>query len=173
MKENYDEEIRKLYELIDSLKNSDLAEVKKEIEDIKEAADEKNSQWERKHNIVLSKIEELKKNIQNLREDVEFYQNMNSQNSEQKGNNVTIEEGKSNVEIDNKELERLKKSLNNKIHDQRLYLLGLIRDLERKLSPKGSVEQEVVGIWDRISEMNLFLNKKADADDIKKTMAYL
>jgi hypothetical protein len=104
---------------------------------------------------VLSKIEELKKNIQNLREDVEFYQSMNTQNSgtEQKGanNNNSTEEDKVAVEIDNKELERLKKSLNNKIHDQRLYLLGLIRDLERKLTPKGSIEQDIVGIWDRIS----------------------
>lgn len=75
--------------------------------------------------------------------------------------------------MDNKELERLKKSLNNKIQDQRLYLLGLIRDLQRKQAPKGSIEQDIVSIWDRISELNLFINKKADAEDIKKNIGYL
>lgn len=39
-----------------------------------------NSQAERKNNICLSKIQELKKSIQNLKEDLEFYQSMNTQN---------------------------------------------------------------------------------------------
>lgn len=34
------------------------------------------SQTERKNNICLSKIQELKKSLQNLREDMEFYQSM-------------------------------------------------------------------------------------------------
>ena len=56
----------------------------------------------------------------------------------------------------------MKKSLTNKIQDQRIYLLGLIRDLERRFTPKGSVEQDIVNLLEKISEINLFLGKKAD-----------
>ena len=38
---------------------------------------------------------------------------------------------------------------------------------------KSSGDQQVVKIWDRLNEVNLFLNKKADQDDSKKTFFYL
>ena len=41
-------------------------------------------QADRKHNIAIARIEELKKNLQNLREDVEFYQSMNAENKDKK-----------------------------------------------------------------------------------------
>ena len=43
-----------------------------------ETIKENNAQGERKHNIAIARIEELKKGLQNLREDVEFYQSLNS-----------------------------------------------------------------------------------------------
>lgn len=36
-----------------------------------------SSHCERKSNISISRCEELKKNLQNLREDLEFYKSMN------------------------------------------------------------------------------------------------
>lgn len=57
----------------------------------------------------------------------------------------------------------MKKYLNRKLHDQRTYLLGLIRDLEKKSGGgKTPLEQDLVSLWDKLSEMNLFLNKKAN-----------
>ena len=59
------------------------------------------------------------------------------------------------------------------MHDLRTNLLGLIRDLEKKLNNKSNGEQEIVKIWDKLNELNLFMNKKADQDDAKKTFIYL
>lgn len=39
-----------------------------------------SSHCERKNNISISRCEELKKNLQNLREDLEFYKSMNQLN---------------------------------------------------------------------------------------------
>ena len=75
--------------------------------------------------------------------------------------------------VDDKALEALKKYFSGKMHDLRTNLLGLIRDLEKKLNTKSNGEQEVVKIWDRLNELNLFMNKKADQDDTKKTFIYL
>ena len=75
--------------------------------------------------------------------------------------------------MDDKALEALKKYFSGKTHDLRTNLLGLIRDLEKKLNTKSNGEQEVVKIWDRLNELNLFMNKKADQDDTKKTFIYL
>ena len=75
--------------------------------------------------------------------------------------------------VDDKALEALKKYFSGKTHDLRTNLLGLIRDLEKKLNTKSNGEQEVVKIWDRLNELNLFMNKKADQDDTKKTFIYL
>ncbi len=58
------------------------------------------------------------------------------------------------------------------MHDQRTYLLGLIRDLEKKSGNKNNYEQDLVNVWDKLGEINLFLNKKANEDDIKKSLAY-
>jgi len=52
--------------------------------------------------------------------------------------------------------------LNRKLHDQRSYLLGLIRDLEKKSGNKGTAEQDLANMWDKLAEINLFLSKKAN-----------
>jgi hypothetical protein len=49
----------------------------------------------------------------------------------------------------------------------------LIRDLEKKQSSASGVNQEIANLWDKISEVNIFLNKKGDAEDIKKNLVYL
>jgi hypothetical protein len=38
-------------------------------------------------------------------------------------------------------LEDLKRYFNNKLHDQRAYLIGLVRDLEKKQQAAGGVNQ--------------------------------
>jgi hypothetical protein len=75
--------------------------------------------------------------------------------------------------IDPKALEELKKYFNNKLHDQRAYLVGLVRDLEKKQNSANSVNQEIANLWEKINEINIFLNKKGDAEDIKKNLVYL
>lgn len=101
-----------------------------------ESIRENHSQAERKHNIAIARIEELKKNLQNLREDVEFYQAMNTENKESKKaeESKKSDEGKGDEArreglVESRALEDLKKYFNNKLHDQRAYLVGLIRDL--------------------------------------------
>lgn len=59
------------------------------------------------------------------------------------------------------------------MHDLRTNLLGLIRDLEKKMNNKSNGDQEFINIWDKLNEVNLFINKKADQDDTKKTYLYL
>jgi hypothetical protein len=75
--------------------------------------------------------------------------------------------------LDPRALEDLKKYFNNKLHDQRAYLVGLVRDLEKKQQAANGVSQEIANIWDKINEYNLFLGKKADAEDTKKNLIYL
>ena len=75
--------------------------------------------------------------------------------------------------MDSKSSEDLKKYFNNKLHDQRAYLVGLVRELEKKQSAANSVSQDIANLWDKINEINLFLGKKADSDDIKKNLIYL
>ena len=99
-----------------------------------ETVKENNAQAERKHNIVMARIEELKKGLQNLREDVEFYQSLNAETKDKKPvegekngdiSEITIKEKM----VDGKAIEDLKRYFNNKMHDQRAYLVGLVRDL--------------------------------------------
>ena len=59
------------------------------------------------------------------------------------------------------------------MHDQRAYLVGLIRDLEKKQNSASGIGQEIVNLWDRLNELNVFLGKKADGEDVKKSMLYL
>ena len=120
----------------------------------------------------------MKKGLQNLREDVEFYQSLNSENKEKKttdgdksgDSNETIVKEKM---VDGKAIEDLKRYFNNKMHDQRAYLVGLVRDLEKKQNAGHNINQEIANIWDKLNELNVFLNKKADGDDIKKSLVYL
>lgn len=50
-------------------------------------------------------------------------------------------EGQGGSGVDPKALEDLKKYFNNKLHDQRAYLVGLIRDLEKKQNSASAVNQ--------------------------------
>lgn len=75
--------------------------------------------------------------------------------------------------VDSKTTQDLKKYFNNKIHDQRAYLIGMIRDLEKKLSASSAFQQEIANLWDKLNEINLFLTKKADFEDTKKNIIYL
>jgi predicted RNase H-like nuclease (RuvC/YqgF family) len=59
-------------------KDLDINRLKENIDSIEQVVKENNLQADRKHNIAIARIEELKKNLQNLREDVEFYQSMNA-----------------------------------------------------------------------------------------------
>lgn len=59
------------------------------------------------------------------------------------------------------------------MHDQRAYLVGLVRDIEKKQQAAGGFNQEIANMWDKIHELVLFLGKKADAEDIKKNLIYL
>ena len=75
--------------------------------------------------------------------------------------------------VDGKAIEDLKRYFNNKMHDQRAYLVGLVRDLEKKQNAGHNINQEIANIWDKLNELGVFLNKKADGDDIKKSLIYL
>ncbi len=59
-------------------KDLDINRLGELITSTQEVIKENNSQADRKHNIAIARIEQLKKNLQNLREDVEFYQSMNA-----------------------------------------------------------------------------------------------
>jgi hypothetical protein len=143
-----------------------------------EVIKENNAQADRKHNIAMARIEELKKGIQNLREDVEFYQSLNAETKEKKkteseGGAEGGSSGDKDKAVDTKAVEDLKRYFNNKMHDQRAYLVGLVRDLEKKHNSANNINTEITNIWDKLNEFNVFLNKKADAEDIKKNLIYL
>ena len=126
---------------------------------------------------MLARIEELKKGLQNLREDVEFYQSLNSKaedKEKEKKAGETDTSGENAVKmVDNKAIDDLKRYFNNKMHDQRAYLVGLIRDLQKKHNSANNINQEIANIWDKLNELGLFLNRKADGEDIKKNILYL
>lgn len=116
-------------------KDLDMNRLGEMISSTSETIKENHSQAERKHNIAIARCDELKKNLQNLREDVEFYQAMNTDNKEakEKKEDGKKSEGEAKSPTDSsydpKAIEDLKKYFNNKLHDQRAYLVGLIRDL--------------------------------------------
>jgi hypothetical protein len=43
--------------------------------------------------------------------------------------------------VDGKAIEDLKRYFNNKMHDQRAYLVGLVRDLEKKQNAGHNINQ--------------------------------
>ena len=51
--------------------------------------------------------------------------------------------------------------------------MGLIRDLEKKHNSSNNINQEIANIWDKLNELGLFMNRKADSEDIKKNILYL
>lgn len=159
-------------------KDIDINRLGEQLGSTNEVVKENNAQAERKNNIVIARIEELKKGLQNLREDVEFYQSLNAK-AEEKEKEKKASEGEKSGEsgnqkmVDNKSIDDLKRYFNNKMHDQRGYLVGLIRDLEKKHNSANNVGQEIANIWDKLNELNLFLGRKADGEDIKKSIMYL
>lgn len=83
MEGEFEEEIKKIYDMLIN-KDLDINRLKENLEATNEVIKENNVQADRKHNIAIARIEELKKNLQNLREDVEFYQAMNTETKEKK-----------------------------------------------------------------------------------------
>ena len=67
-------------------KDIDINRLGESINATQEIVRENNAQADRKHNIAMARIQELKKNLQNLREDVEFYQAMNTESKDKKAN---------------------------------------------------------------------------------------
>jgi len=63
-------------------KDIDINRLGEQVTSTNEVIKENNAQAERKNNILLARIEELKKGLQNLREDVEFYQSLNAKAEE-------------------------------------------------------------------------------------------
>lgn len=48
-----------------------------------------------------------------------------------------------------------------------------MKDFDRKSNNKNTFEQDIAMLFDKIGEIKLFLSKKADADDTKKSILYL
>jgi hypothetical protein len=48
-----------------------------------------------------------------------------------------------------------------------------LKDFDRKSNNKNTFEQDIAMLFDKIGEIKLFLSKKADADDTKKSILYL
>lgn len=65
-------------------KDLDINRLGELITSTQQVIKENNAQADRKHNIAIARIEELKKNLQNLREDVEFYQSINAEGKDKK-----------------------------------------------------------------------------------------
>ena len=73
----FQEEIKKIYDMLIN-KDLDINRLGQMINTTQEVIKENAAQADRKHNIAMARIQELKKNLQNLRQDVEFYQAMNT-----------------------------------------------------------------------------------------------
>ena len=78
MADNAQTELRVLNQIIRT-KGADIVQNAEDIKSLGEQLRENSSQFDRKNNIGLSKIEEIKKSVQNLREDLEFYQALGAQ----------------------------------------------------------------------------------------------
>ena len=65
-------------------KDLDINRLGELITSTQQVIKENNVQADRKHNIAIARIEELKKNLQNLREDVQFYQSINAEGKDKK-----------------------------------------------------------------------------------------
>ena len=73
---------------------------------------------------------------------MEFYQSLLTEKDKgSEGKN----QGEGNItevpQLDSKAIENLKRQTHNKLHDQRAYLVGLIRDIEKKMQAASSVNQ--------------------------------
>ena len=125
-------------------KDIDINRLGQQINTINDNNKENAAQAERKHNILLARIQQLKKGLQNLREDVEFYQSLNAKAQEKDkkaGQTEKVAQGSNQKAVDNKSIDDLKRYFNNKMHDQRGYLVGLIRDLEKKHNSANNISQ--------------------------------
>ena len=82
-------------------------------------------------------------------------------------------QGRNSVDFDRKKYDELRKELLNKLHDAKSELHSQLKDFERKFSNKNTFEQDIAILFDKIGEIKLFLGKKADAEDTKKSILYL
>lgn len=78
-----EEELKKIYDMFIN-KDIQMNRLGQQILANTDIIKQNNAQAERKHNIAMARIEELKKGLQNLREDVEFYQSLNAESKEKK-----------------------------------------------------------------------------------------
>lgn len=76
------------------------------------------------------------------------------------------------IERDSKPVEDLKKHFLGKLQEQRVYLLGIVRDLERR-TQNANLQTDLANIWERLNELGLLTGKKADAEDTRKNLVYL
>jgi chromosome segregation ATPase len=170
------EEVQMLTEILDN-KEVQLCTIQKEVEEMREKLNNLDSQCDRKNNIAISRHEELKKALQNLKEDLEFYKSMNQNGAMEPKTDIQAiggaDEEEKKAKPSDKSVEDLKRYVNRKLHDQRTYLLGLIRDLEKKSGGKSNLDQDLAGLWDKLAEVNLFLHKKANEEDVRKNLGYL
>ena len=80
---------------------------------------------EKKNNITNSKIEETKKNLQQIKQDLEFYKesfnkpyvNIEGTTVSGEGNGLAQFQGRNSVDFDRKKYDELRKELLNKLHD--------------------------------------------------------
>ena len=170
---DHEEDVKKLEDMFIE-RDIEAKRLNEGMAQLEEQAKEAAAQVERKHNIAIARFQEVKKGLENLREDMEFYQSLltdkeKGTEGKKEGENTEGQVG----QVDSKAIEDLKRHTHNKLHDQRAYLVGLIRDLEKKMQAASSVNQEIANIWDKTNQINLLMGRKADNEDMKKQMAYL
>ena len=78
------DDIQAVNEVLDA-RDEEISKIHKQIEDLTENMNENGSKCERKNNIANSRMEELKKAQQQLKEDLQFYKSMNQMMNEAKG----------------------------------------------------------------------------------------
>lgn len=149
------------------------------LQEQKETIKGKFSESDKRHNVLNAKHDELRKEVQYLKEDLEYYKN-NFTKVDTAGSGSlhakTEDDGKgdrSALEALRKKTEDMKREYTNKLHDLRSELINAIRDFERRMSSKGNSEQELGFLQDKMEEMRLYLSRKADVEDTKKSLVYL
>lgn len=64
------------------------------------------------------------------------------------------------------------KTLIKKLHEQRVCFMEMIREMENKLSQKEE-NTDLTNMFHKLAEINLFLSKKANEEDLKKSLSQL
>jgi len=130
--------------------------------------------------VLNSKLDELKNDVQYVKEDLEYYKNTLTKVDNTGGATSLYkidEDGgktdKSALDAIRKKMDEMKREYTNKLHDLRSELINAIRDFERKMSNRSNTEQEFSVFQDKLEEMKLYLSRKADVEDTKKSLIYL